>query len=135
MAQLKAFVTTAIPFVNLEPPLSIATRLRSPAKIIAVPAPTNQSVSVFIWKGNAKLICTTPSRIMIQEAILMRLCTTRFIQLYWGTFYCSIAAKYTTISRLWLQYCFAICTLIEVLAGISRHRFFFLKTAIRANYC
>jgi hypothetical protein len=60
IAQLKAFVITAIPFVNFEPPLSMAIRFNKPAKRIAVPAPTNQSVSVFMCKGNAKLISTTP---------------------------------------------------------------------------
>lgn len=47
MAQLNAFVITAIVFVNFDPPLSMATRLSSPAKIIAIPAPTNQSVPSF----------------------------------------------------------------------------------------
>ncbi len=60
-----AFVITATNFVNLEPPLSIATRLSNPEKMIAIPAPTNQSVSVFMYKGKAKLICTIPRRIMI----------------------------------------------------------------------
>jgi len=63
--QLNAFVITAIAFVNLDPPLSIATRLSSPAKMIAIPAPTNQSVSVFMCSGKAKLKCTIPSRIII----------------------------------------------------------------------
>lgn len=48
IAQLIAFVITAIHFVNFKPPLSIATRLSNPEKMIAIPAPTNQSVSVFI---------------------------------------------------------------------------------------
>ena len=64
-AQLNAFVITAIPFVNVEPPLSIATRLSSPENTIAMPAPTNQSVSVFACNGKAKLICTIPKRIMM----------------------------------------------------------------------
>ena len=62
--QLKAFTIIAIAFVNLEPSLSNATTLSKPAKMIAIPAPTNQSVLVFMCKGNAKLICTTPKRIM-----------------------------------------------------------------------
>jgi hypothetical protein len=65
IAQSKPFTITAIDFVNFEPPLSMATRLRSPAKTIAMPAPTNQSVSVFMCKGKAKLTCTIPNRIMI----------------------------------------------------------------------
>ena len=65
IVQLSAFVITATNFVNLEPPLSIATRLSNPAKIIDIPAPKNQSVSVFMCKGKAKLICTTPKRIMM----------------------------------------------------------------------
>ena len=65
IAQLKELTTIAIAFVNFEPPLFIATRLRSPEKIIAIPAPTNQSVSVFMCKGIAKLICTTPKRMMM----------------------------------------------------------------------
>jgi hypothetical protein len=69
MAQLNAFVITAIPFVNFEPPLSIATRLRSPAKMIDIPAPTNQSVSVFMCRGKAKLTCTIPKKIMMQDTI------------------------------------------------------------------
>lgn len=101
IAQLIAFVITAIHFVNFEPPLSIATRLSSPEKTIAIPAPTNQSVSVFMYRGKAKLICTIPSRIMMYEIILIRLCTTRFIHLYRRTSYSAIAAKYTTISLLW----------------------------------
>lgn len=48
IAQLIAFVIAAIHFVNFEPPLSIATRLSSPEKIMAMPAPTNQSVSVLM---------------------------------------------------------------------------------------
>ncbi len=35
IVQLRAFTITPTPLVNFEPPLSIATRLRSPAKIIA----------------------------------------------------------------------------------------------------
>ena len=62
---LNAFTITPIDFVNFELPLSIATRLRSPEKMIAIPAPTNQNVSVFMCRGKAKLICTTPKRIMI----------------------------------------------------------------------
>ena len=65
IAQLAALVKTATILVNVEPPLSIATRLSNPAKIIDIPAPTNQSVSVFMCKGKAKLICTTPKRIMM----------------------------------------------------------------------
>jgi hypothetical protein len=42
IAQFKAFVITAIPFVNFEPSLSMATRFNKPAKMIAIPAPTNQ---------------------------------------------------------------------------------------------
>ena|GEM_PF-4535590 len=59
---LNAFVNTAIAFVNFEPPLSIATRLSNPVKMIAIPEPTNQSVSVFKWRGKAKLICITPKK-------------------------------------------------------------------------
>lgn len=65
IAQLTAFIIVAIHFVNAEPPLSIATRLSNPEKTIAIPAPTNQSVSVFEYKGNAKLICTIPRRTMM----------------------------------------------------------------------
>lgn len=65
MAQLSAFGITAIAFVYFEPPLSIATRLSNPAKIIDIPAPTNHSVSVFMYKGKAKLICTISRRIMM----------------------------------------------------------------------
>jgi hypothetical protein len=54
--QLMVFIIIAIAFVNVEPPLSNATRLSSPAKMIAIPAPIKQSVSVFMCKGNAKLI-------------------------------------------------------------------------------
>jgi hypothetical protein len=102
IAQLSKFVITATNFVNLEPPLSIATRLSNPAKIIDIPAPTNQSVPVLMCNGKAKLICTIPRRIMMKETILIRLCTTRFIHLNWRTSYCSITAKNTTISLLWL---------------------------------
>ena len=56
IAQLKAFTITAIPLENFEPPLSIETRLSSPEKMIAIPEPTNHSVSVFIWRGKAKQI-------------------------------------------------------------------------------
>jgi hypothetical protein len=59
-----ALVKTAIHFVNFEPLLSIETRLSKPEKMIAIPAPMNQSVVVFIYNGNAKLICTIPRRIM-----------------------------------------------------------------------
>jgi len=65
ITQLRAFVITAIAFVNLEPPLSIATRLSNPENIIAIPAPTNQRESVFMYSGKAKLICTIPRRITI----------------------------------------------------------------------
>ena len=37
----------AIVLVNFDPPLSKATRFSRPAKMIAIPAPTNQRVSVF----------------------------------------------------------------------------------------
>jgi hypothetical protein len=98
--QLKAFTITATPLVNFEPPLSIATRLRSPENIIAIPAPTNQRVLVFMFNGKAKLICTIPKRIMIYETILIKLCTAGFIHLNWRTGYSTIAAKYTAISAL-----------------------------------
>ena len=39
--QLEALTITATAFVNLEPPLSMATRFNSPAKMIAIPTPTN----------------------------------------------------------------------------------------------
>jgi hypothetical protein len=48
IVKLPAFVITAINFVNFQPPLSITTRLSSPAKMIAMPAPTNQRVSIFM---------------------------------------------------------------------------------------
>lgn len=131
--QLSPFTTTAIVFVNLDPCLSIATRLRSPAKMIAIPEPTNQSVSVFMCKGNAKPICTTPKRIIIHDTIFINLCTTRLIHLYGWAFYCPVTTKNTTISMLWFENCFAISTFIKVLAGICRHRFFFLKPALRAS--
>ena len=54
--QLKALVNIATPFVNFDPPLSIATKFNKPEKMIAMPAPTNQSVSVFMCNGKAKLI-------------------------------------------------------------------------------
>jgi len=65
ITQLKAFTITAIPLDNFEPPLSIAIRLSSPEKMIAIPAPTNHNVSVFICRGKANLIWTIPKRIMI----------------------------------------------------------------------
>ncbi len=60
-----------IDFLNFEPPLSIATRLSSPANMIAIPASTNQSVSVLMCRGNAKLIFTIPKRIIMYDTILM----------------------------------------------------------------
>jgi len=51
-------------------------------------------------RGKAKLICTIPKRIMRQDTILMRLCTTRFIHLYWWACYSAVTAKYTTIFLL-----------------------------------
>jgi len=65
ITQLAAFVTTAILLVNFEPPLSMATRLSNPEKMMAIPAPTNQSVSVFMYSGKAKLMCTIPRKIMM----------------------------------------------------------------------
>lgn len=49
--QLIRFGISAICFVNLEAPLSIATRLINPEKRTAMPAPTNQSVSVVMSRG------------------------------------------------------------------------------------
>jgi hypothetical protein len=98
MVQLKALTSIATDLENLDPPLSIATRLRSPEKIIAIPAPTNQRVSVFICNGKAKLICTIPSRIIMADTILIRLSTAGLIHLYRGAFYSSIAAKHTAIA-------------------------------------
>lgn len=133
IVQLNTFVISAIASVNFEPPLSIATRLSSPEKMIAIPAPTNQSVLEFICRGKAKLMCTIPSRIIMHENILMNLCTTGFVHLYRRANYGTITTKHTTISLFWLQYCFTIGTFIEVLTGINRHCFLFLKPATRTS--
>jgi len=37
---------------------------------------------------------------MIEDTILIRLCTTGFVHLYWGTSHSAIAAKYATITLL-----------------------------------
>ena len=100
MAQFNAFVMMAIVLVNLEPFLSIATKFNKPAKMIAMPAPTNQSVLVFIYRGKAKLICSIPKRMMMYDTILMRLSTTRFVHLYWWAGCRTIATKYAAISLL-----------------------------------
>ena len=46
--QLKALVIIALVLEDFEPPLSIATKLSSPAKIIVIPPPPNQIESVFM---------------------------------------------------------------------------------------
>ena len=65
ITQLKALTMTAIVLENVDPPLSIATKFSNPEKMIAMPAPTNQSVPAFICRGKAKAICTVPRRTMI----------------------------------------------------------------------
>ena len=135
IAKFKALVSIAIAFVNFEPPLSIAIRLSNPEKMIAIPVPTNQSVSVFMCKGKAKLICTIPKRMIMQEVILIRLCTAGFIHLYRWTSYSAITTEYAAVSLFRLQGGFAICTLIEILASICRHGFFFFKAAAWALNC
>lgn len=63
-AQVSALVNAAIPLVKREPPLSIATRLSKPAKMIAIPEPVNHRVSVLACSGKAKLICINPKSII-----------------------------------------------------------------------
>jgi hypothetical protein len=133
--QLKAFTIKAITLVNLDPPLSRATKFNKPEKIIAIPAPTNQSVSVFMCKGNAKLICTIPRRIMIPDTILIRLCTTGLIHLYRRAFDSPVATENTAISGKWLQDSLTIFALIKILTGICRHSFFLTMPTMRTgNY-
>jgi len=98
--QLRAFTIAPTALVNLEPPLSTATRLRRPEKMIAIPAPTNHSESVFMWNGKAKLICVIPKRIMATDIILIILCTTFFIHLDGRALNSAITAKHTTIAGL-----------------------------------
>jgi len=96
--QLKALVTTAIAFVNFEPPLSIATKFRSHPKMIAMPAPTNQSVSVFMCNGKAKTDIHHSQKNDDVRYYLIRLCTTGFIHLYGWASYSAVATEYTAIS-------------------------------------
>jgi hypothetical protein len=59
--------------------------------------------------------------------------TTGFIYLNGRAGDCAIAAKYTAVSLLWFKNCITVGTLVEVLTGICRHNFFFLKTTHRAG--
>jgi len=59
--------------------------------------------------------------------------TATFILLDWWARDTTIATKYTAIALFWFYYCFTICTLIEVLAGICGHYFFFLVAADRTS--
>jgi len=65
----------------------------------------------------------------------MSLSTARFIQLYGRAGYGAIAAIYTTVALLWLEYRLTVCTLVKVLARICWHYLYFLSTAIRAGDC
>ena len=132
-AQVHAFTNMAIPFLSIEPPLSRAIRFNNPAKMIAMPEPTNQRVSVFMCKGKAKLICTIPKRIMIEDIILMRLCTAGFIHLNRGAGNSAITAKYATIALLWFDGGFTAFTFIKILTGVRWHCFLFLKAAVRTS--
>jgi hypothetical protein len=72
--QLKALHKSATQREKIVPPFSITTRFINPEKIMANPAPTNQSVSGSKCKGKAKLICTVPNRTTRTDIIFIILC-------------------------------------------------------------
>ena len=59
---------------------------------------------------------------------------TTLILLYRWALHCPVAAIYTTVPLLRFYYCFAILTLIKILAGVCWHFLFFLMSAIWAGY-
>jgi hypothetical protein len=105
----------------------------TPLTLSSLPTCQNKPTSIrIVLKPHSLLITGFIKSCQLGTFLILSL-AARLMLLDWRAFYRTIRAKDAAIPLLWFEKESAGLAIIEKLAGISRHGFFFGMTAVRAS--